>query len=511
MTKKPVMLIILDGWGIGKDYPGNAVKLAKTPTFDRLMSEYPNTTLEASELAVGLPKGQMGNSEVGHLNIGSGRIIYQELTRISKAIDDGDFFEKKEFLDAIENVKKNNSKMHLMGLVSDGGVHSHNTHLDGLLELCKKQGLNDVYVHVILDGRDVPPTIGREHVKELEAKMEELGVGKIATVSGRYYSMDRDKRWERIKLAYDAMILGVGNENSSPDSVIEKSYNEGVTDEFIIPTVIKENNLPVATVDNGDSIVFFNFRPDRARQITRAFVDENFDGFVREKKVDTFFVTMTEYDKTIENVHVAYKNQPPVNTLGEYISKKGLNQLRIAETEKYAHVTFFFNGGIEQPFVNEDRALIPSPKVATYDLKPEMSAVEVKEEVINRLRMDKYDLIILNFANPDMVGHTGVVSATIKAIETVDSCLSEIISLLEEKGGNALITADHGNAEMLIDESDSSPITAHTTNRVPLILVGQKDVKLKEGILADLAPTILELINLEKPEEMTGNSLIIKE
>ena len=511
MNKSPVMLIILDGWGIGKDYPGNAVKLAKTPTFDRLMSEYPNTTLEASELAVGLPKGQMGNSEVGHLNIGSGRIIYQELTRISKAIDDGDFFEKKEFLDAIENVKKNNSKMHLMGLVSDGGVHSHNTHLDGLLELCKKQGLNDVYVHVILDGRDVPPTIGREHVKELEAKMEELGVGKIATVSGRYYSMDRDKRWERIKLAYDAMILGVGNENSSPDSVIEKSYNEGVTDEFIIPTVIKENNLPVATVDNGDSIVFFNFRPDRARQITRAFVDENFDGFVREKKVDTFFVTMTEYDKTIENVHVAYKNQPPVNTLGEYISKKGLNQLRIAETEKYAHVTFFFNGGIEQPFVNEDRALIPSPKVATYDLKPEMSAVEVKEEVINRLRMDKYDLIILNFANPDMVGHTGVVSATIKAIETVDSCLSEIISLLEEKGGNALITADHGNAEMLIDESDSSPITAHTTNRVPLILVGQKDVKLKEGILADLAPTILELINLEKPEEMTGNSLIIKE
>ncbi|MBU5437885.1 2,3-bisphosphoglycerate-independent phosphoglycerate mutase [Tissierella sp. MSJ-40] len=511
MTKKPVMLIILDGWGIGKDYPGNAIKLAKTPIFDRLMNEYPNTTLEASELAVGLPKGQMGNSEVGHLNIGSGRIIYQELTRISKAIDDGDFFEKKEFLDAIENVKKNNSKMHLMGLVSDGGVHSHNTHLYGLLELCKKQGLNDVYVHVILDGRDVPPTIGREHVKKLEAKMEELGVGKIATVSGRYYSMDRDKRWERIKLAYDAMTLGVGNENSSPDLAIEKSYDEGVTDEFIIPTVIKENNLPVATVDSRDSIIFFNFRPDRARQITRAFVDENFDGFAREKKVNPFFVTMTEYDKTIENVHVAYKNQPPVNTLGEYISKKGLNQLRIAETEKYAHVTFFFNGGVEQPFVNEDRALIPSPKVATYDLKPEMSAVEVKEEVLNRLRMDKYDLIILNFANPDMVGHTGVVSATIKAIETVDSCLGEIISLLEEKGGNALITADHGNAEMLIDESDSSPITAHTTNRVPLILVGEKDVKLKEGILADLAPTILELMNLEKPEEMTGNSLIIKE
>ncbi len=505
---KPVMLIVLDGWGLGKEYEGNAIHLANTPNFDRLMKDYPNTKLEASGLAVGLPEGQMGNSEVGHLNIGSGRIVYQELTKITKSIKEGDFFNKEEFLQAVDNVKDNNSKLHIMGLVSDGGVHSHNTHLYGLLELCKRQGLEDVYVHAFLDGRDVPPTIGKQHLKELEQKIAEIGVGRIATVSGRYYAMDRDNRWERTKLAYDAMVLGSGKMDSSPTEAVQKSYDEGINDEFIIPTVITENNRPIATIDSGDSIIFFNFRPDRARQITRSIVDEDFHGFERGKKVDTFFVTMTEYDKTIKNVHVVFKPEKPENTLGEYIGNIGLNQLRIAETEKYAHVTFFFNGGREEPYENEDRVLVPSPKVATYDLKPEMSAIEVKEEVLNRLNMDKYHLIILNFANPDMVGHTGVVEAAVKAVETVDACLGEIIDLLLEKGGKALITADHGNAEMLIDEKDNSPITAHTTNKVPLIMVGE-DARLREGILADLAPTLLDMMGLEKPEEMTGKSLII--
>lgn len=510
MAKRPVMLIILDGFGLGKDYPGNAIKLAKTPNIDRLMEEYPNTTLEASGLAVGLPEGQMGNSEVGHLNIGAGRIVYQDFTRISKSIKDGDFFEKEEFLQAIGNAKENNSKIHLIGLVSKGGVHSHISHLYALLELMKKHDFYNVFIHVILDGRDVSPTAGKEDVAELMEKIKEIGVGKIATVSGRYYAMDRDKRWDRTKLAYDAYTLGIGNEETDPVVAIEKSYKKDVTDEFVIPTVIKENNKPLGLVDNNDSIIFFNFRPDRARQITRAFVDEEFNGFNRDKKVNTFYVTMTEYDKTIENVLVAFKEEIPTNTLGKYISEKGLKQLRIAETEKYAHVTFFFNGGIEEPYENEDRVLIPSPKVATYDLKPEMSAIEVKDEVIKRLNMDKYDLIILNFANPDMVGHTGVVDAAVKAIETVDNCLGEIVELLIEKGGKALITSDHGNAEMLIDERDGSPITSHTSNRVPLILVGDKDVKLRQGILADLAPTLLEILGLEKPEEMTGKSLIVK-
>jgi len=506
---KPVMLIILDGWGIGKEYEGNAIYLANTPNYDRLIMDYPNTKLEASGLAVGLPEGQMGNSEVGHLNIGSGRIVYQELTNISKSIEEGNFFNKEEFLQAIENAKKNDSKLHIMGLVSDGGVHSHNTHLYGLLELCKRHGLEEVYIHAFLDGRDVPPTIGKQHLQELEDKIDEIGVGHIATVSGRYYAMDRDNRWERTKLAYDAMVLGRGKMDSSPVEAVQKSYDEGINDEFVVPIVITKNNKPIATIDSGDSIIFFNFRPDRARQITRAIVDEEFNGFEREKKVDTFFVTMTEYDKTIENVHVAFKPEKPKNTLGEYISSLGLNQLRIAETEKYAHVTFFFNGGREEPYENEDRVLIPSPKVATYDLKPEMSAIEVKDEVLNRLNMDKYHLIVLNFANPDMVGHTGVVEAAIKAVETVDACLGEIIDLLIKKEGKALITADHGNAEMLIDERDGSTITSHTTNKVPLIMVGE-DGKLKEGILADLAPTLLDMMGLEKPKEMTGESLIIR-
>lgn len=508
MAKKPVMLMILDGFGIGKEYPGNAVFLANKPNFDRLSKKYPTTRLEASGLAVGLPQGQMGNSEVGHLNIGSGRVVYQELTRITKAIDDGDFFYKKEFLDAIDNVKKNNSKMHLIGLVSDGGVHSHITHLYGLLELMKRNSVENVFVHAILDGRDVPPTIGKEHIKELEDKIKEIGVGKIATVSGRYYTMDRDKRWDRTQIAYDALTLGKGKEDVDAIDAIAKSYDEGINDEFMIPTVIKENGKPVATVDSGDSIIFFNFRPDRARQITRAFVDEDFNGFERESRVKTYYVTMTEYDKTMPNVHVAYKNEPITNTLGEYISNKGLNQLRAAETEKYAHVTFFFNGGREEPFQNEDRVLIPSPKVATYDLKPEMSAYEVKDEILNRIKMNKYDLIILNFANPDMVGHTGVIPAAVKAVETVDECLGEIIDLLEEVGGAAIITSDHGNAEEELDEK-GNPVTAHTTNKVPLILVGDTNIKLREGILADLAPTLLELMGLEKPKEMTGESLII--
>lgn len=512
MEKSPVMLIILDGFGIGKEYSGNAVKLAHTPNIDRLLSEYPNTRLKASGEAVGLPEGQMGNSEVGHLNIGAGRIIYQDLTKISKSIRDGEFFNKQEFLDAIEHAKENNSKLHLIGLVSSGGVHSHNTHLYALLELAKKNDFHDVYIHAILDGRDVPPTAGKEDIKDLIEKTKEIGVGEIATISGRYYAMDRDKRWERTELAYNAMALGIGEASTGPIESIDKSYSEGITDEFVVPKVIMANDSPVATVNNKDSIIFFNFRPDRARQITRAFVDEDFLGFERKKKVNTFYITMTEYDKTIENVRIVFTDEAPNNTLGQYISEKGLNQLRIAETEKYAHVTFFFNGGIEVPYEGEDRVLIPSPKVATYDLQPEMSAVEVKDEVLNRLNMDKYDLIILNFANPDMVGHTGFVDATIKAIETVDDCVGEIIELLMKKGGKALITSDHGNAEMLIDEKDGSPITAHTSNEVPLILVGDKNVKLREdGILADLAPTLLELMGLDKPKEMTGKTLIREE
>lgn len=507
MNKRPTMLIILDGYGLGDDYPGNAVRLSNTPNIDRLMKEYPNTTLEASGLSVGLPEGQMGNSEVGHLNIGSGRVIYQELTKISKQIEDKEFFKKKEFLDAIENARQKNKTIHLMGLVSSGGVHSHSSHLYALLELMKMNDFDDVYVHAILDGRDVPPTSGKDDIKELLNNMERIGVGKLATIAGRYYTMDRDKRWDRTKIAYNAMVLGEGKQTIDPIESIEKSYNDGVTDEFFLPTVVMENETPVATIEDDDSIIFFNFRPDRARQITRAFVDDEFEGFERTKRVHTHYVTMTQYDKTIKNVEIAYKNTPPKNTLGEYISDLGLNQLRAAETEKYAHVTFFFNGGIEQPYKNEDRVLIQSPKVATYDLKPEMSAEKLKDEILNRLNMDKYDLIILNFANPDMVGHTGSIPATIKAIETVDKCLGEIVDLLIEKGGKALVTSDHGNAERLTNEVDGSTITAHTSNKVPLIYVGGED-RLKEGILADLAPTILDIMNLDKPEEMTGKSLI---
>ena len=509
MSKKPVSLIILDGWGIGKDYPGNAVTRANTPIFDKLMQENPSTTLDASGEEVGLPAGQMGNSEVGHVNIGAGRVIYQELPRISKAIEDGSFFDKKEFLAAIENAKKNNGKVHLMGLVSNGGVHSHVEHLYGLLELMKRQGQKEVYVHAILDGRDVPPVIGKEDIENLEAKLKEIGVGKIATVTGRYYTMDRDTRWERTKLGYDALVHGIGVEASSAVEAVKNSYKEGVQDEFLVPAFIKQDGKPVAKIEDGDSVIFFNYRPDRARQITRAIVDDEFNGFDRGQKVDTLFVTMTEYDKSIENVLVAYTKDAPVNTLSQHVSSKNLNQLKIAETEKYPHVTFFFNGGVEEPYLNEDRVLISSPKVATYDLQPEMSAKGIKEALIERINMDKYDLIVANFANPDMVGHTGIIPAVIKGVETVDRYLGDILEVLEAKGGHTLITADHGNAEKLLDD-EGNPFTAHTTNKVPLIYVGENKIELLEGKLSDLAPTLLELMKVEQPKEMTGKSLIVK-
>lgn len=510
MKKNLVAIIILDGWGLGKAYEGNAILKAKTPNYRLLMENCPSTTLEASGLSVGLPEGQMGNSEVGHLNIGAGRIIYQELTRITKSIENKEFFHKKELLNAVESCKKNNSKLHLMGLLSDGGVHSHNSHLYALLELAKAQGLKEVYVHCFLDGRDVPPQSGKRYLEELEEKLSEIGVGKVATISGRYYAMDRDKRWDRVRLAYDALTLGTGNTAGSSKEIINKSYADGVTDEFVIPSVIVNKEKPVATVDDKDSIIFFNFRPDRARELTRAFVDTDFEGFERQKKVHTHYVCMTQYDKTIENVEIVYKPQTYVNTIGEYISSLGMKQLRIAETEKYAHVTFFFNGGVEKPNEGEDRVLIPSPKVATYDLKPEMSALEVKDEVINRVRSEEYDFIVLNFANTDMVGHTGDFNAAVKAIETVDACLGEIVKEINKISGKILITADHGNAEEMTDEETGSKLTAHTTNKVPCIIVGEGNVKLREGILADIAPTLLDIMKVEIPREMTGKSLIIK-
>ena len=510
MSKKPVMLMILDGFGIAPKSEGNAVGLAKKPNFDRLLEKYPHSELQASGLFVGLPDGQMGNSEVGHLNIGAGRIVYQELTRITKSIADGDFFTNESLVKAMENAKKTDGALHLMGLLSDGGVHSHIDHLKGLLEFAKKAGVQNVYVHAFMDGRDVPPSSGKEFIEKTEAMMAEVGVGKIATVSGRYYAMDRDNRWERVELAYNAMVLGQGETANSATEAIEKSYHDDKTDEFVLPTVIEKDGNPVAKIKNGDSVIFFNFRPDRAREITRAINDKVFDGFKREA-LDLTFVTMTQYDKTLEGVEVAFKPQTLTNTLGEYVSDKGLNQLRIAETEKYAHVTFFFNGGVEKENENEERALIPSPKVSTYDLKPEMSAYEVTEELIKRLDSDKYDMVILNFANPDMVGHTGVVDAAIKAIEAVDECLGKVVDKVLEKDGTVFITADHGNAETMIDFSTGNPFTAHTTQPVPFLWVSNNtDGKtIKDGKLADIAPTMLNVLGLEAPAEMTGENLIV--
>ena len=511
MSKKPVMLMILDGFGIAEKSEGNAVALAKKPNFDRLVKEYPNTQLQASGMAVGLPEGQMGNSEVGHLNIGAGRIVYQELTRITKSIEDGDFFENEALMKAMKNAKENNASLHLMGLLSDGGVHSHIDHLKGLLEFAKKEGLQKVYVHAFMDGRDVPPSSGKEFIIKAEEMMKEVGVGQIATVSGRYYAMDRDNRWERVQLAYNAIVLGEGEKASSAVEAIDNSYHDEKTDEFVLPCVIEEDGHPTATIKNGDSVVFFNFRPDRARELTRAINDKEFAGFNRET-LDLTFVTMTQYDKTLEGVNIAFKPQTLVNTLGEYVSSKGLEQLRIAETEKYAHVTFFFNGGVEKENPGEERKVIPSPKVATYDLKPEMSAYEVTDELLNRLDQDKYDMIILNFANPDMVGHTGVVQAAVKAIEAVDECLGKIVDKVLEKDGTVFITADHGNAETEIDFSTGNPFTAHTTNPVPFVWVSNNinGRTLKSGKLADIAPTMLNVMNLEVPEEMTGECLISK-
>ena len=506
MKKNIVALLILDGWGIGKDYPGNAIAQSNTENYNRLTKDYPSTELSASGIDVGLPEGQMGNSEVGHLNMGAGRIVYQELTRITKSIKDKDFFENETFLEAIENCRKNNTSLHLMGLLSDGGVHSHNTHLYALLELAKKENFDDVYIHAFLDGRDTPPKSGEEFVKELEDKMAKLGVGEIATVSGRYYAMDRDKNWDRIKLAYDAIVLGEGNKATSAIQAIENSYAENKTDEFVVPTVID----PQGVVKPGDVFINFNFRPDRAREITRALNDKEFDGFER-KYPEIKYYCMRQYDATID-APVIYGEKDIKNTLGEVLSKAGLSQLRTAETEKYAHVTFFFNGGVEVPFEGEDRKLIASPKVATYDLQPEMSACGVTEGLLEALNSDKYDVIIINYANPDMVGHTGVFEAAVAAVKKIDACIDKVSKKVLELGGELLITADHGNVELMEDPVTHAPFTAHTTNKVPFILVSEKykNVKLKDGKLCDIAPTMLDILGLKKPEEMNGTTLIEK-
>jgi 2,3-bisphosphoglycerate-independent phosphoglycerate mutase len=508
MVKKPVMLMILDGFGVNEKEDGNAVKAAYKPNYDRLFATYPYTELSASGMNVGLPRGQMGNSEVGHLNIGAGRIIYQELTRITKEIEEETFFKNEALNYAIDKALENNSALHLLGLLSDGGVHSHIDHLKALIKMAKNKGLSRVYIHAFLDGRDVPPTSGKNFITDIEGYMKEVGVGKIATLSGRYYAMDRDKRWERVELAYNAIVKSQGEFLNSASEAIERSYHDNKTDEFVLPTVIMDEGMPVARIKNNDSIIFFNFRPDRAREITRALNDKVFEGFERENLLLNF-VTMTQYDKTIEDVTIAYHPQSYNNTLGEYISSKGKKQLRMAETEKYAHVTFFFNGGIEAPNEGEDRVLIQSPKVATYDLKPEMSAYEMTDEVISRLDSDEYDMIILNYANPDMVGHTGVFEAAKKAVEIVDICLGRVVEKVLEKEGAVFITADHGNAEQMVDYSTGEPMTSHTTGPVPFIFVSNSAKPLREGgVLADIAPTMLEVMGLETPKEMTGKSLI---
>ena len=514
MTKKMTALIIMDGFGERAETYGNAIKLAGTPNLDKLEAEYPHTVIGASGMDVGLPDGQMGNSEVGHLNIGAGRIVYQELTRITKSIQDGDFFKVPEFVDACQKAKKNGGKLHLMGLLSDGGVHSHITHLFALIDLAKQQGLDNVYVHCIMDGRDTPPSSGIEYVQQLQDYMDKVQFGKIATISGRFWAMDRDKRWDRIQKAYEAISCGVGDKADCPICAMKNSYKNEKTDEFVVPCVIQEDGKPVATVEAGDSMIFFNFRPDRTREITRAFIDANFSDFERlggYKPVT--FVGMTRYDDTFTNIETAFKPVTLTNTMGEYLAANGKTQLRIAETEKYAHVTFFFNGGVEAPNPGEDREQIPSPKVTTYDLKPEMSAYEVTDKAVELIGSGKYDVMILNFANCDMVGHTGVLEAAEKAVKTVDACVDRVVKAVLATGGQVLITADHGNADMMIDPTTGEPFTAHTTNKVPFILVdpSRKDAKLREGgRLADLAPTMLELMGLPKPAEMTGESLIAK-
>jgi len=508
--KKPLLLCIMDGFGLNPAEEGNAIHLANTPNLDKLFAQYPNTQLAASGMAVGLPDGQMGNSEVGHTNIGAGRIVYQELTRITKSIADGDFFENEALLAAVENCKKNGTALHIMGLLSDGGVHSHNTHIYAIAELAKRAGLTDVFVHCFLDGRDVPPASGKDFVQEMMDKLAEIGVGKVATVMGRYYAMDRDNRWDRVEKAYRAMAFGEGNEVACGVCAVANSYKEDVTDEFVVPAVVTENGEAVGKIRENDSVVFANFRPDRAREITRVFVDPDFDGFKRAY-FPVHFVCMTQYDKTMPNVDVAFKPQVLTNTLGEYLSKNGLSQLRIAETEKYAHVTFFFNGGVEKVSEGEERALINSPKVATYDLQPEMSAVEVTDTLMEKLDTLDLDVVILNFANCDMVGHTGIMECAVKAVETVDTCVGRVADKILSMGGAMLITADHGNADQMIDPETNGAFTAHTTFPVPFIVVGCGDVSLRDGgVLADIAPTMLDILDLPKPEEMTGTSIIVK-
>ena len=537
---KPLVLLILDGWGISQQVDGNAVLMANTPVLDRLLGNYPNTTLEASGESVGLPDGLMGNSEVGHLNIGSGRVVYQDITRINKSIRDADFFSNDVLSGAVTHALQNGSSLHLMGLLSDGGVHSHINHLFSLLEMAKQAGLDRVFVHAFLDGRDVPPRSALQYIALTEKRMQELGVGKIATVSGRYYSMDRDKRWERVSLAYDALTLGKGeNANRTEDAnrveeahstevpystelahntelahsaeeAVTSAYERGENDEFVKPTVILSGIEATATLQDNDAVIFFNFRPDRARELTGALTLNDFSGFERKTIPDIHFVCMTRYDETFD-LPIAFPHKHIDNTLAEYLGNCGKRQLHIAETEKYAHVTFFFNGGVEEPYNGEDRVLVPSPKVPTYDLKPEMSAYEVTDTLVDRIEFGNYDVIIANFANLDMVGHTGMLDATVRAAEVVDECLGKVIDAILSSGGQAIVTADHGNSEQMVYYNDNSPHTAHTTNPVPLVFVsGMENVGLKEGIFADIAPTMLELLGLDVPSQMTGHSLLYR-
>lgn len=504
MKKKPVMLCILDGWGMKTGLPGDALSLAKLPNFDRLWQDCPTAELKASGLDVGLPDGLMGNSEVGHLNIGAGRVVYQDLTAIDKAIAEGDFFRNKELLAAVGAAKSGSGRLHLMGLLSDGGVHSHLQHLLALLKLAQDCGVQECYVHCFMDGRDVPPSSGRDYLAQLAGHMAATGYGRIGVVSGRFYAMDRDKRWERVERAWRALVLAEGKRCTSAVAAMDASYAAGVTDEFVEPVVLDE----AAAMQDGDAVIFYNFRADRAREITRALTDADFDGFAREKFPRLHYCCMTEYDQTF-GLPVAFPKTRPVNTLGEVLAAAGLRQLRIAETEKYAHVTFFFNGGVEEPNPGEERILVPSPKVATYDLQPEMSAPEVCRRVVEAIASGEFDAIILNMANPDMVGHTGVIPAAVRAVETVDECLGRIVDAVLAAGGAMLVTADHGNVECLLDE-DGQPVTAHTTAPVPLILVGMEGSLAEGGALCDLAPTMLDMLGLVQPAEMTGRSLLLR-
>ncbi len=512
MSFRPAALIILDGWGLNPREDGNAIKHANTPFLKSLFAKYPSATLLTSGEAVGLPEGQMGTSEVGHLNIGAGRVVYQSLVRVSKALREGQFKQNKVFMELIQYAVKENRPLHLMGLVSPGGVHSHTEHLYGLLQLAKELGVQEVYIHAFLDGRDTPPSSAKDYLEKLEKVCQEKGIGRIATIGGRYYGMDRDKRWDRVEKAYAAMVYGEGETANSSLEAVTNSYAKEVTDEFVLPTVMMKNGKPLATIKNGDPVIFFNFRPDRAREIARAFVDPDFDGFKRKTGfVEPHFACMTQYDETLKVPLIFPPEEKLQNILAEVLGKNGLKQLRIAETEKYAHVTFFFNGGVEQPYPLEERVLIPSPKVATYDLKPEMSALEVTDGVLAEIEKDKFDAIIMNYANCDMVGHTGIFAAAQKAVETVDACLSKVVPAILAKGGAIIITADHGNAEQMVDYQTKEPFTAHTTFPVPVIVVGAgENIKVRDGILADLAPTLLQLLDIPKPSEMTGETLIQK-